>query len=134
MSVTVPVSVFVTTTFLAPTVPAGVVAVIDVGLTTVTLVAAAPPMVTVAPVANWVPVMVIDVPPTSVPLLGLMLVIVGAKVLDAPKVYWSADEVAVLLKPTMNTTVSTVPADSAGVVATTWVPESLTIVPACVPK
>ena len=50
--------------------PAGVTAVIVVALTTTTLVAATPPMVTpVAPV-NPVPVMVIEVPPAIVPLVG----------------------------------------------------------------
>ena len=53
---------------------------IVVALTTVTLVAATPPIVTVAPLTNCVPVMVMDVPPTSVPLLGLTLLIVGADV------------------------------------------------------
>ena len=56
-----------TTTFLAPTVPAGVVHVIEVDETTTTLVHDEPPTVTVAPDANPVPVMVIAVPPLTVP-------------------------------------------------------------------
>jgi hypothetical protein len=59
-------------------VPGGVVAVIDVALTTVTLVAVLPPIVTeVAPV-KFVPVMVTGVPPAVVPLLGEIAVTVGA--------------------------------------------------------
>jgi hypothetical protein len=68
----------VTSTLAVPTVPAGVVAVILVELTTITLVAAVPPMVTaVAPVKS-VPVMVIAVPPAVEPLVGEILVTVGA--------------------------------------------------------
>ena len=57
--------------FLAPTVALkGVTAVIVVELTTTTLVAATPPIVTpVAPV-NPVPVIVIAVPPARGPLVG----------------------------------------------------------------
>jgi hypothetical protein len=67
----------VTVTVTAPTVPTGVVAVIDVLLTTTTFVAAALPNVTVAPAAKLVPVMVTAVPPATGPLLGLTLVTVG---------------------------------------------------------
>jgi len=63
------VSVLVTTIFCAPAVPAGVVQVIDVADTTVTLVHAAPPTVTVAPDKKFVPVIVIAVPPALVPEL-----------------------------------------------------------------
>jgi hypothetical protein len=67
----------VTTTLAVPAVPAGVVAVIDVALTTETLVAATPPIVTpVAPV-NPVPVIVTAVPPAVDPLLGVNEVTVG---------------------------------------------------------
>jgi hypothetical protein len=68
----------VTVTVTAPDVPAGVVAVIVVPLTTVTFVAAAEPNVTVAPEAKFVPVIVTAVPPAVGPLLGLTLVTVGA--------------------------------------------------------
>ena len=61
------VSVLVTTTSCAPALPAGVVQVIDVDDTRVTLVHAAPPTVTVAPDKKFVPVIVIDVPPAAVP-------------------------------------------------------------------
>jgi hypothetical protein len=67
----------VTVTVTAPALPAGVVAVIDVLLTTTTLVAATPPKVTVAPVAKFVPVIVTAVPPAVGPLFGLTLVTVG---------------------------------------------------------
>jgi hypothetical protein len=60
----------VTITLLAPVVPDGVVAVILVELTTMTFVAAVPPMVTVAPVTKPVPVMVTPVPPAKGPLPG----------------------------------------------------------------
>ena len=61
--------------------PAGMVAVMDVELTTTTLVAALaattlPTVTAVAPV-NTVPVIVTAVPPTSGPLAGLMEVTVG---------------------------------------------------------
>jgi len=60
--------------------PAGVVAVISVALTTTTLVAAAAPKVTVAPVAKFVPVIVTAVPPAVDPLFGDTLLTVGAAV------------------------------------------------------
>jgi hypothetical protein len=70
----------VTTTLAVPADPAGVVAVMDVGLTTDTVVAATPPIVTpVAPV-NPVPEIVTAVPPVVVPLLGVSEVTVGAGV------------------------------------------------------
>ena len=72
------VSVLVTTTSCAPAVPAGVVQVIDVDDTRVTLVHGAPPTVTVAPDKKFVPVMVIDVPPASVPEVPETLDTVGA--------------------------------------------------------
>jgi hypothetical protein len=67
----------VTVTVTAPAVPTGVVAVIVVAFTTTTLVAAALPNVTVAPVTKLVPVIVTAVPPAVDPLLGLTLVTVG---------------------------------------------------------
>jgi hypothetical protein len=67
----------VTRTLAGPTVPAAVTAVIVVEFTTVTLVAATPPMVTpVAPV-RLVPVIVTLVPPEAKPMVGLMAVTVG---------------------------------------------------------
>ena len=67
----------VTVTVTAPALPTGVVAVILVLLTTVTLLADAVPKVTVAPEAKFVPVMVTAVPPVVEPLFGLTLVTVG---------------------------------------------------------
>ena len=75
-----PVSVLVTTTFLAPALPAGVVQVIDVAETTTTLVQALPPTVTAAPAAKLVPVMVIAVPPAVLPEVGETEVMVGAEI------------------------------------------------------
>jgi hypothetical protein len=68
----------VTVTVTAPALPAGVVAVICVALTTTTLVAGAAPNVTVAPAAKFVPVMVTAVPPAVDPPFGDTLVTVGA--------------------------------------------------------
>jgi hypothetical protein len=68
---------FVTVTVTAPALPAGVVAVICVPLTTTTFVAALLPNVTVAPEAKFVPVIVTDVPPAVVPVFGDTLVTVG---------------------------------------------------------
>ena len=68
----------VTATSTAPTEPAGVVAVIEVALTTVTPVAAAPPNVTAGAPVKLVPVMVTDVPPAVGPEFGLTLLTVGA--------------------------------------------------------
>jgi len=71
-------SVFVTVTVTAPAAWAGVVAVIEVALTTTTLVAALPPIVTVAPAAKPVPLIVTAVPPAAGPEVGAMLLTVGA--------------------------------------------------------
>ena len=67
----------VTVTSFAPAVPAGVLAVIEVALTTTILVAETPPTFTLVAPVKLVPVMVIEVPPNVVPELGLTLVIVG---------------------------------------------------------
>src|SRR5438445_7858527 len=67
-----------TTTFTAPAAWAAVVAVSEVLLTTVTLVAAVPPRLTVAPAAKPVPVRVTAVPPLLVPELGEIALTVGA--------------------------------------------------------
>jgi hypothetical protein len=70
----------VTVTVTAPALPAGVVAVIEVLLTTITPVAALLPNVTVAPEAKFVPVIVTDVPPVAGPLFGDTLLTEGATV------------------------------------------------------
>jgi hypothetical protein len=72
--------VLVTTTFTAPAAWAGVVAVIDVLLARVTLVAGVPPRLTVAPVRKPVPVIVTRVPPLVVPVLGVTEATLGAGV------------------------------------------------------
>ena len=59
--------------------PDGVVAVIVVELVTLTPVAALPPMVTVAPLTKFVPVMVTLVPPAIGPELGDIAVTVGGE-------------------------------------------------------
>ena len=66
-----------TVTVTAPALPAGVVAVMLVLLTTTTFVAAVPPNVTVAPATKFVPVIVTAVPPAVDPLFGLTLLNVG---------------------------------------------------------
>ena len=68
----------VTLTLTVPAAPAGAVAVIVVGFTTVTFVAATVPKLTVAGLAKLVPVMVTTVPPAVGPELGLTAVTVGA--------------------------------------------------------
>jgi hypothetical protein len=70
----------VTVTVAAPALPAGVVAVIVVPFATTTLVAAAPPNVTVAPLAKFVPVIVTAVPPAAGPLFGATLLTVGGAI------------------------------------------------------
>ena len=70
--------IVVTATSFAPAVPDGVTAVNDVPAPfTTTLVAVAPPTVTLAPV-KFVPVMVIAVPAANGPEDGLTLAMVGA--------------------------------------------------------
>src|SRR5215207_8254301 len=90
-------------------------AVIVVLLVTITPVAALPPTVTVAPAANPVPEIVIEVPPAAGPDVGLTPVTVGA--VGAGAVYvkpWA--RVAVWLSELVTIT-STTPAVCAPVVA-----------------
>ena len=73
----------ITVTLTVPA-PAGLLAVIVVALTTMTLVAAVAPNLTdVAPVKP-VPVIVTRVPPAAGPLVGLRPVTVGAAAIAAP--------------------------------------------------
>jgi hypothetical protein len=67
----------VTSTLAAPALPAGVVAVIVVSLTTVTPVADAPPMVTVVAPVKSVPVIVTAAPPAVGPEAGEIELTVG---------------------------------------------------------
>jgi hypothetical protein len=108
--VLVPFSV-VTTTLTSPAAWAGVIAVIDVPLTTVTPVAAAPPKVTeVAPIKS-VPVIVTAVPPAIGPVGGVTLVTVGSAT------YVNLFVPVVLVPLGVVTTTLTAPAAWAGVVA-----------------
>ena len=68
---------FVTTTLTEPLACAGVVALIDVLPTTVTLVAGVPPKLTVAPEANPVPEIETPVPPVVGPDAGETLLTTG---------------------------------------------------------
>jgi len=68
----------VTVIFTGPAAPAGVIAVMDVLLTTVTFVAAAEPNFTVAGDAKFAPVRVTVVPPVVEPTLGETLMTIGA--------------------------------------------------------
>ena len=76
--VTATVDGFVTTTFCAPAVPAGVVHVSDVADPNTTDVQAAPPTVTVAPDTKPVPATVTAVPPAADPDDGVTEATVGA--------------------------------------------------------
>ncbi len=90
---------------------AAVTAVIEVALTTITLVAATPPIVTVAPVVKPVPVSVTAVPPAAGPTLGLIAVTVGAR--DKREAVREAAALAIQLV----TTTSTAPGACAAVTA-----------------
>ena len=72
----VPPGVVIDTVF-GPSVPAGVTAVTVVALTTLTEVAATPPIVTELAPVKFVPVIVIAVPPLVGPVFGLTDEIVG---------------------------------------------------------
>src|SRR5436190_1641213 len=76
----------VTVTLTAPAAWAGVVAVIEVALVITTLVAAAPPIVTVAPATKLVPVIVRTVPPSVDPTAGLTAMTVGAGLVTGLKI------------------------------------------------
>jgi hypothetical protein len=86
-----------------------VVAVIDVLLTTVTLVTAVPPKLTVAPVRKPVPVIVTAVPPAVVPEVGEIAVTVGGLALNVAICITQLELVTVpvaLLLPVLVTTLS----------------------------
>jgi hypothetical protein len=104
----------VTRTLAVPVAPAGVVAVIEVALTTVTPVAAAPPIVTdVAPVKP-VPVIVTEVPPKEDPVAGDTAVSVGTGV---DGVTYVNLVFAGFVPPAVVTRTLAAPATPAGVVA-----------------
>ena len=88
--VPVPPSVLVTTTFFAPAVPLGVTQVMVVAFVKLGLVQVEPPTVAVIPEAKLVPVMVMVVPPVSLPTAGETAVTVGVEVtLNVP---WPLNE------------------------------------------
>jgi hypothetical protein len=126
-------SVFVTVTATLPTVPAGVVAgvvaVIEVGPTTTTFVAATLPNFTVAPVTKFAPVIVTAIPPAVAPLFGVTLLTAGGGVYIKPFVrvpLWPLGFVTVTL---------TLPATPEGVVAVMDVAlTTVTFVAAVVPN
>ena len=76
----VPAELVTVTSTLPDTVLAGEVTVIEVGDTTVALVPATPPKLTVEPVRKPVPVMVTTVPPTVEPVAGEIAVMAGVTV------------------------------------------------------
>ena len=78
MALLVPLGV-VTCTLAVPAPPAGVVAVIEVELATVKLVAVALPIVTAVAPVKPVPVRVTDCPPATGPIDGLIAVTSGGK-------------------------------------------------------
>ena len=69
----------VTSTLTTPAARAPVVAVMLVALTTVTAVAATPPIVTAVAPVKLVPVIVTLVPPAMLPMAGLIAVTVGGR-------------------------------------------------------
>ena len=75
----------VTVTSTEPVDPAGLVAVMMVALTTVTLVAAMLPKLTAVAPVKFVPVIVTLVPPAADPLAGLTVVTVGALAIPVPE-------------------------------------------------
>ena len=77
--VTLPLGV-VSTTSLTPAVPIGVNAVTEVALTTATLVAAVPPIVTLLVPVKFVPEIVMVVAPLVGPDTGVTVPIVGSAI------------------------------------------------------
>lgn len=100
----------VTTTLAVPALPAGVVAVMDVLLATVTFVAVTPPNLTLVAPVKFVPVTVTLAPPANGPLEGLTDVTVG----KSPNVKPLA---RVAVPPAVVTATAVAPAACAGVVA-----------------
>jgi hypothetical protein len=109
----------VTVTSTVPAACPGLVAVIFELETTVKLVALTVPNLTFVTVSSVVPVIVTAVPPPVEPEAGETLVMVGV----TAKVYWSAEEVA-LVPPDPVTVTSTVFAPVAGVTAVICVEET----------
>jgi hypothetical protein len=110
-------------------VPAGAVAVIEVGEVTVKVALVVPKSTAVAPV-KFVPVMLTEVPPAAAPETGLTAVTVGGVTYVKPSAALVAE-----VPPEVVTVTSTVPAACVGVVTEQLVVvEQLTPVPAVDPK
>src|SRR5262245_21375641 len=130
LSVAACVSGLVTVTSTVPSACAGVVAVIVPELVTTTFPAAAPPMVTVAPVAKSAPEIVTAVPPLVEPEEGDMPVMEGA----GPE-YVNPLASAPLCPSGLVTVTATAPDECAGVVAAIVVAlATVTLVAATPPK
>lgn len=112
----------VTCTLAVPPLPLGVVHVMLVLFTTVTPVAAAPPMLTPVAPEKLLPVIVTLVPPFAVPLVGEMLLTMGA----TTYVYRA---LVPLLPPVFVTVTLTVPAACPGVLHVIVVPPPPTVKP-----
>ena len=117
----------VTVTSCAPAVPAGVIAVMEVALTTITPVAATPPTFTLVAPVKLVPVMVIEVPPNVVPDVGLTLVMVGTGTTYVNALLLLA------VPPAVVTATLLTPAVPAGVLAVTEVLDTTTMFVAAMP-
>ena len=117
----------VTVTSFAPAVPAGVLAVIEVALTTTILVAETPPTFTLVAPVKLVPVMVIEVPPNVVPDVGETLVMVGTGTTYVNALALVAVPLAVV------TVTSCAPAVPAGVTAVIFVALTITTLLAATP-
>src|SRR5213075_2771012 len=108
LSVAVVALVFVTVTLTRPGACAGVLHLMVVAFWTTTLVAAAPPKVTVAPVLKPVPVTVTGWPPKNGPLGGVTLVtVIGETVTFAD---FASEQPAPVVTVTLRVSVPTTPA------------------------
>ena len=116
----------VTRTLAVPAAFTGVTAVIEVSLTTTTLVTAVPPSVTAVAPVKPVPVMVIAAPPASGPLDGLTELTVGTG-------RYEYNVFAALVPPGVVTRMLAVPAVPAGVVAVMEVALTTTTLVAAAP-
>lgn len=109
---------FVTTTSELPALPSGVLPVRDVLLGTVTLIRAAPPIVTLVLLPKLEPVIVTAVPPLLVPEFGVMDVITGAPTAGGAGTLYVNAEGNVLDRPSgLLTVTETTPGEFAGLVA-----------------
>ena len=117
----------VTVTSFAPALPAGVIAVMEVALTTTILVAETPPTFTLVAPVKLVPLMVIEVPPNVVPDVGLTLVMVGTGTMYVNALLLLA------VPPAVVTATLLTPAVPAGVLAVTEVLDTTTMFVAATP-